>query len=236
MIVVLTCPRPGTSYVEATVKQIDESARGSTRILLVDSTEDSDGPRHNESFAGWRVETRVRPLRSPQNKWVAWEAFHLAAAENEDLCFFEDDLEFSRNAPRYIENFSVPDDVAFVTFFSPWLERKLPIGLFRVHAHSYTMAQALKFPLRTVRQLVEERGRALGHEGQLLGGFDEILRHIAIQRTWRYAAMHPGIVQHVGANSAVGNGGLVGNRIAHNYLGREFDAEALTLYPKEFFS
>lgn len=228
MIVVLTCCRPGTSYVEATIKQIDESAQGS-RVLLVDGSFDG-------SFAGWRVEMRSRPVASPQNKWVAWEAFDLAAAANEDLCFFEDDLEFSHNAPRYIENFSVPNDVAFVTFFSTWLGPKQPLGLFRVHAHSYMMAQALKFPLRTVQQLVAERGVALGHEGQMLGGFDEILRHVAIRRGWRYAAVHPGIVQHVGGHSAVGNGKLSDNRIAHNYLGRAFDAAALSMYPSEFFS
>lgn len=231
MIVVLTCGRSGASYVEATVKQIDESARG-PRVLLVDETLDNSFVNRSD----WRVERRTRPIVAPQNKWVAWEAFHLAADANEDLCFFEDDLEFARNAPKYIENFSVPDDLAFVTFFSTWLGPKQPLGLWRIHAHTYMMAQALKFPLRTVRHLVEERSGALWNEGRMLGGFDEILRHVAIRCAWRYGVMHPGIVQHVGANSAVGNGELSDNRIAHNYTGCDFDADTLALYPKEYFT
>lgn len=224
MIVVLTCVR-FPSYADATLRQIDESARG-RRTLLIDGV-DRLAP------LGWDVVHHPRPVVPPQNKWTAWESFKIADRANEDMCFFEDDLEFSKNAPSFIEDFVVPDDLAFVTFFSPWIDPTWPIGLWRHHAHSYTMAQALKFSRRTVRELAQckEEAMAIG-----LGGFDEALHHIAVQRRWRYGIVNPGLVQHVGATSVVGNGPLVGMRYTKNFAGQEFDANGLRRCPSEFFS
>lgn len=224
MIVVLTCART-PSCAEATLQQIDECANG-RKLLLVDGVDLISRP-------GWDTVCHPRPIVPPQNKWTAWEAFKIADRAGEDLCFFEDDLEFSKNAPIFIEDFVVPDDLAFVTFFSPWIDPTWPIGLWRHHAHSYTMAQALKFSRRTVRALAayKEEAMAIGP-----GGFDEALHHIAVKHRWRYGIMNPGIVQHVGVASVVGNGPLQGMRVTKNFAGREFDANCLRLYPPEFFS
>lgn len=224
MIVVLTCAR-SPSYADATLQQIETCVRG-RKTLLVDGVDLLPPP-------GWEVVYHPRPVEPPQNKWTAWEAFRIADRANEDLCFFEDDLEFSKNAPSFIEDFPVPDDLAFVTFFSPWIDPTWPIGLWRHHAHSYTMAQALKFSRQTVRALV-----ACKEEAMVIapGGFDEALHHIATTRRWRYGIMNPGIVQHVGVESVVGNGPLTGMRATRNFAGREFNANGLRLYPPEFFS
>ena len=211
--------------MEATTLQIDESARG-PKTLLVDGV-DALPP------AGWDVVYHPRPCAPPQNKWTAWEAFRISDRAGGDLCFFEDDLEFCKNAPSFIEDFAVPDDLAFVTFFSPWIDPTWPIGLWRHHAHSYTMGQALKFSRRTVRELAACKEEAMSIAP---GGFDEALHHIAVERRWRYGIVNPGIVQHVGVESVVGNGPLTGIRVTKNFVGRKFDANGLRRYPAEFFS
>lgn len=224
MIVVLTCAR-AQSCVDATLQQIDESARGK-KVLLVDGLDSPPSP-------GWCVVYHPRPVVPPQNKWTAWEAFKIADRANEDLCFFEDDLEFSKNAPSFIEDFPVPNDLAFVTFFSPWIDPTWPIGLWRHHAHSYTMAQALKFSRETVRALAACKESAMANAP---GGFDEALHCVAVERRWRYGIMNPGLVQHVGETSVVGNGPLTGIRVTKNFAGRAFDANGLRRCPSEFFS
>lgn len=224
MIVVLTCAR-AMSYADATLQQIDECVHGQ-KVLLVDGTEHA--PRN-----GWNVVCRPRPVTPPQNKWTAWEAFTLAAEADEDLCFFEDDLEFCKNAPSFIEDFPVPDDLAFVTFYSPWVDPTWPIGVWRHHAHSYMMAQALKFSRRTVKALAACKEGAMAIAP---GGVDEALHHVAVTNLWRYGLVIPGLVQHVGAESVVGNGPLTGMRVTRNFAGREFDANGLRRCPQEFFS
>lgn len=224
MIVVLTCARD-RSYAESTLRQIDECTRG-RKVLLVDGV-DILPP------SGWVGVYHPRPVDLPQNKWTAWEAFKIADRAEEDLCFFEDDLEFCKNAPSFIEDFVVPDDLAFVTFFSPWIDPTWPIGLWRHHTHSYMMAQALKFSRRTVHELAACKEEAMSMQP---GGFDEALHHIAVQHRWRYGIVNPGLVQHVGATSVVGNGPLTGMRVTRNFAGREFDANGLRRCPSEFFS
>lgn len=226
MIVVLTCERP-TSYLDATLNQIDESARGHKTLLV-------DGQRFPPR-EGWSGVAHPRPVLSHQNKWTAWEAFRIAENASEDLCFFEDDLLFCKNAPSFIEDFVVPEDLAFVTFFSSWVDNTWPIGLWRHNAHSYMMAQALKFPLRTVRALVDYKADAMWASFPK-GGFDEVLNHTAIARSWKYGIFNPGLVQHVGAVSAVGNGALKGARVARNFAGAEFDADNLRRFPSEFWT
>jgi len=224
MIVVLTSKRPEGApfYLGETLRQIDECAAGK-RVVL------TDGPLPDgfEPPDGWGVVRSDRPTRKPQNKWVAWSAFDVAAEAGEDLCFFEDDLEFSVGAPAFIERFEVPGDVDVITFFSPWMTKEMPNGLWRINFHAYIMAQAMKFPLRTVRELRRAREEPIWKEGIPLGGFDEILHLIGIRRNWKLGILNPGIVQHVGDVSVVGNGELKGIRVARNYAGRESDARNL---------
>ncbi len=216
MIVVLTCNNRGQSYVEETLCQIEENAKG-RKVILVDG--DSFPPRE-----GWEIACQPRQVIPPQNKWTAWEAFKLAANAEEDLVFFEDDLEFCKNAPSFIESFKVPDDLGFVVFFSPWLTKDQPLGLWRIHPHAYIMAQAMKFPLRSVKKLLTARTAPIWQEVMNQGGFDEVLRHVAISMKMRFGIMNPGLVQHIGAVSLVGNGDLKGIRVAQNYGGKSLDA------------
>ena len=185
----------------------------------------SDGPPPEglEAPPGWRVVEEPRPVIPPQNKHTAWKAFELAFAAKSDLCFFEDDLLLTKNAAARIARFRVPDDLAFVTFFSTWLTNRQPIGLWRIHAASYIMAQSLKFPLRTVEELLLVRQSPEWHDMNQ-GGFDEALRKFAMARGWLYGIHNPNLVQHVGEASAVGNGRLSENRVTPNFAGVETDA------------
>lgn len=225
MIVVLTCRRPDGSnkYVRETVRQIDESAKGERRILLSDGPLDDDWRPPSD----WEIVYKNRPVIQPQNKWVAWTAFEMAAEANEDLVFFEDDLEFSKNAPGFISKFKVPNDVEFIVFYTPWFTHEIPIGLWRIHAGCYMMAQAMKFSASTAKLLAAARYESIWQEAMALGGLDEILRHIASTNRWRYGIFHPGIVQHIGENSVVGNGPLRGMRSARNYAGKDLDPHDL---------
>ena len=221
MIVVLTCQREGASYVEETLNQIDASApAGVTKIIL------SDGPPPPEADRrpGWENVVSPRPIRQPQNKWSAWKAFELAFEAKEDLCFFEDDLLLAKNAAARICEFKVPDDLTFVTFFSPWLTKSQPLGLWRIHGASYIMAQSLKFPLRTCERLLGMRQSDEWLEASGAEGFDGAVRWYCMKHHLLYGIHNPSLVQHVGAVSAVGNGPLKGCRVAENFVGVETDA------------
>ena len=98
------------------------------------------------------------------------------------------------------------------------------------------MAQCMKFPLRSCIELTRARKESLWTEGSNLGGFDEILRYMAIQKHWKYGIINPGIVEHVGVISAVGNGNLSGMRVSKNYAGRDFDAMALAKFNAGYFT
>jgi len=231
LIVVLTCRRPGAAYATETIRQINESAPSSEEKVLL-----SDGPPPEglEAPPSWRVVEEPRPVIPPQNKHTAWKAFELAFAAKSDLCFFEDDLLLAKNAAARIARFHVPDDLAFVTFFSTWLTSRQPIGLWRIHAATYVMAQSLKFPLRTVGELLLARQSPEWHNTKQ-GGFDEVLRRFAMARGWRYGIHNPNLVQHVGETSAVGNGRLSENRVTPNFAGAGTDALAFEGLQREFF-
>ena len=168
MIVVLTCLRI-PSCAEATLQQIDECTH-SKKLLLVDGV---DLLPH----AGWDIVCHPRPIVPPQNKWTAWEAFEIANRANEELVFFEDDLNSARMRRVSSKTFLYQMTLAFVTFFSPGSIPRGRIGLWRrprAQLHDGAGAQVLSTD-RTGAAAYKEEAMAIGP-----GGFDEALHHIAV--------------------------------------------------------
>ena len=223
MIAVLTCAgRPGgVSYLDKTLSDIDSSATGS-RVIVCDRC--SAAPRK-----GWAsIDVTARPAHAGdrENRWALWTALRFAAEAEEDLIVVEDDVVFCKNGARHAERLRVPSDVAFVSLFAPWGDMTMPLGLWRSRCHTFIYAQALKFPLRTIRELVPTwRPDEDTHKG----GSDDMLSLIGVKRNWLYAAHYPSIVQHVGAVSSVSSMPIVGCRASRAYRGDDFDAERLPL-------
>lgn len=225
MIIVPTCPRPdGASYLEQTISDIDESARGRREILV-----DADSGEIDLSGSKF-VEWRIRHLRSwsephpaGENKWVVWQALRIAIQRNEDLILLQDDLHLARGAAVWMEDFPVPADLAWVSFYAPQGDALMVPSLARWHCQHFNYCQALKIPLRTLRALREpEIVREMAVHR--MGGDDETLRHFGDRFDWKFGVIYPGPVQHVGAVSAVGNGDLRSmSRYSRAFSGRDFD-------------
>ncbi len=214
MIAVLTAPRI-TSYLERTLAGIDASARSTNKVVICDGEVPA-------LPAGWRAEPFVRPVPHAHNKWACWRAFDLAVEAQEDLTLFEDDLSLCKNAALVIEDYAVPDDIAFMLFYAPW--STLPPAIWRAHINAYVYAQCLRIPLRSLKTLCELRPQM---EACRLGGSDETIKAVTMPLNWYWGMHSPGLVQHIGADSAVGNGFLRGSRISRDYPGDSFDALSL---------
>ncbi len=214
MIAVLTAPRLTTSYLARTLVGIDASARSTNKVVICDGEVPVLPP-------GWRAEPFIRPVPYPHNKWAAWRAFDLALEAGEDLTLFEDDLSLCKNAAAVIENYVVPDDIAFMLFYAPWSG---PPAIWRAHINAYVFAQCLRFPLRSLKTLCALRPQM---EACRLGGSDECIKAVTMPLNWFWGVHKPGLVQHIGADSAVGNGLLRGTRISQDYPGDAFDALSL---------
>lgn len=202
MIAVLTHPRPGASYLAATLASTDESAQG-RRVVVSDSL----APLGIELPDHWRLDAfERRPTATPDNRWTLWHAFNLAYQAGEDLVAVEDDVRWCRNGARAAELLAVPHDVAWVGLFDIGSTWEMPHGLWvSRRAAGFVYAQAIKFPRRTVALM-----RHLGCRDVERSGSDNQLAVIGGMLGLSYALHVPSLVQHVGAVSAVGNGGLEG--------------------------
>lgn len=198
MIAVLTHPRNGISYLNDTIASTDESATGK-RIVISDSL--------RVISCAWPVESFERPLTAfPDNRWSLWRAFNLAYESGEDLIAVEDDVKWCRNGARHAEMLPVPHDVAWVSLFDVGSGPTMPHGLWTSRkAGGFMFAQAIKFPHRTCALM-----RRTGCTNHDRVGSDSQLAAIGDMLGLSYAVHVPSIVQHVGAISAVGNGGLEG--------------------------
>lgn len=201
MIAVLTHPRPGVSYLADTLASTDASAEG-RRVVVSDSRAPA-GPLP----AHWVLHAFERPPTPvPDNRWTLWHALNLAYEAGEDLVAIEDDVRWCRNGARVAEILPVPHDVAWVSLFDVGGTWEMPHGLWvSRRAEGFLYAQAIKFPLRTCGLL-----RRLGCNTYDRVGSDSQLAAIGGALGLSYAIMVPSLVQHVGAVSAVGNGGLEG--------------------------
>lgn len=201
MIAVLTHPRPGASYLAHTLASTDASAEG-RRVVVSDSLAPvGELPR------GWTLHAFERPPTPvPDNRWTLWRALCIAYEDGEDLVAIEDDVRWCRNGARVAEILPVPHDVAWVSLFDIGSTWEMPHGLWVSRkGEGFIYAQAIKFPWRTCGLL-----RSLGCNTIDRVGSDSQLGAIAGMLGLSYAILVPSLVQHVGAVSAVGNGGLEG--------------------------
>jgi hypothetical protein len=145
MIAVLTHPRPGVSYLAATLASTDESAEG-RRVVVSDSLAPV-----GELPAGWTLDSFERPpTATPDNRWALWRALCLAFEAGEDLVAVEDDVRWCRNGARVAEILPVPHDVAWVSLFDVGSAWEMPHGLWvSRRGEGFIYAQAIKFPWRT---------------------------------------------------------------------------------------
>ena len=203
MIAVLTHPRPGASYLAATLASTDASASAEGRRVVVS---DSLAPV-GDLPKGWTLEAFERPpTATPDNRWTLWRAASLACEAGEDLIAVEDDVRWCRNGARCAEILQVPHDVAWVSLFDIGSTWEMPHGLWvSRRPEGFIYAQAIKFPLRTCGLL-----RHMGCATFDRPGSDNQLAILGDMLGLSYAIMVPSLVQHVGAVSAVGNGGLEG--------------------------
>jgi len=221
MICVLTMP--GRPYLLQTLEDIDSSAQSQHRVIVSDCRTvpaDSTVRRH-----GWDSRPFDGAGTPGHNKWPFWHCLRAAAGTGSDLLFFEDDVRLSKNAARYAEHWlQVPGDLAWVSLYAPWGDSEVPWGLCKVRAAGFNFCQALKIPNRTIQELVGEANTG-EMENSMLGGSDDVLREIGGRRKWSYGVHFPGVVQHVGEQSAVCTARTLSReRVSKTWLGLDFDA------------
>jgi hypothetical protein len=157
-----------------------------------------------------------------RNKLPYWHLLERALELGHDAVCVEDDLEYSLNAVRRMASFLVPSDLAWVQFFSPIQLFKTAFpGLWRPPAWSHLFLQAVKFPTRTLAQLVEW---AKHDDFIKFGESDSAVNLCATRMGWRYGVHCPDLVQHVGTTSLANEGASMNDRTARTYPGRNFDA------------
>ena len=269
MIFVLTSPRATAKpfeYLERLVDQIEHEDPACERHVIVDGKpEDLEQlPERLVSSLAWHVH---RFERSPTafkggNKLPYWHLLELARNAGGDVVALEDDLELCTNALTRMLTFPVPNDVAWVQFFSAWTFRDErtksaePLRTWKAHAGLWRPpsllqgCQAIKFPHRTLEQLVAWRHR---DEHWQLYNESDVSLGLAQQRLGMRGSCHqPDLVQHVGDSSAVAHGvldeagitdaaaaergyadGSLGGRRSETYPGKSFDA--MRLYARNDF-
>ncbi len=214
MICVLTCPRP-VNYLPATLRSIDASAKSKNRIVVV------DGDYLPKDATGWQVVYAPKPQWEYRihNRFPFWKCIELAFEAAEDLVFFEDDVKLCKNGATFIESLTVPESLAFLSFFSMdnghgTVERKTDRG--------FGFLQAAKFPLRTLERLV-----AMKHvmTSSRLGGSDTCVGIIGAMFGWNHGIVFPNVAQHVGDESVVTGSGAP-KRMSPTFR-EEFDAMEL---------
>jgi len=217
-IYVLTCPRAGAEpwpYVVDTVAAIDAEQLPVDQVLFVDGSSSPVLPA--SSRERWSVMSWLRPPTGPAGNKAPYWALLADAVQHgyDDVVVFEDDLEFCPNAVRRMVSLPVPSDVACVQFFAPHLfpAPETKPGLWRPPL-DFQFCQAVKFPSRTMRALVD---------WQPFGDFhaaDEAINWAFKELGGGGGGHVPELVQHVGAVSAASFGDALGDpsgRVARTY-------------------
>lgn len=205
-LLVLTCARSREAdpwkYIRATLPGIDadpitQERRGLPAPIKKGIVCDGkyDGPRP----PGWDVYEFTRPpgtLRT-KNKLPYWHLLQIGLDLGGDLVALEDDLLFSRNAIQRMASIIVPGDLAWLQFFSPRVLRSWDMypGIWRPPLSSSTFLQAVKFPRRTLEQLVAWQ---LEPAFTMFGESDNALAMAAAKLGLDYGTHCPDLVQHVG--------------------------------------
>jgi hypothetical protein len=250
VLLVLAAPRPRTTLGKTleSLRAAGSDSWPGPKILLSDCPVDH--------FPGiidhrqWHVFGTPAPLGSAR---AYARAFRVALAVDPDLnhlTILEDDVELCSNALTYMSRVEVPDDVAFVTWFTydyDWRPgphapvkpspaeraRDENRGILAARpSRFFILTQAVTFPRRTADNLLE--CPMFGAEWTEKDGHDLMIGHALGDA--KYAAHFPVLVQHTGGlSSAVKlarkeppkHDAQEGARTSPHYVGPDFDAITL---------
>lgn len=137
------------------------------------------------------------------------------------LTLFEDDIALARNAFSYIATTKIDDDLAFISWFSPYsyVGRRLPPLLSCIPARDYQFNQAITFPARTVHELLASDALKNWSEPH---GADRIYKDVFPDR--KVAVHYPNLVQHVGGTDSMVGNNAHGPRLSLTFIGEDADA------------
>jgi hypothetical protein len=232
LLVVATTPRPGASYLDATLAALDQAgADGATMKRVL-----SDGPL--TGACPWPA----RAYPGPSGSRAAFRrALELALEEAADLLVWcEDDVKTTRNALRRILGLGVPDTVAYLTYIDT---RECATGtsaglwscpVTGTDGRGFFCTQCLAIPRRTLEflggvDLFAVKVKAKGRWQATPNNIDSVLSVVLERSPWPRFGIHiPCLVEHVGATSAAHPGEtLHALRRATNFPGEDFDALSL---------
>jgi hypothetical protein len=248
-LILQTAPRPA-STLDRTLASLKEAKiaewRGS-RILC------SDGPLHvDQDHDGWHAFDTCQQLGSAKAFIRALRMGLSVDPDLETLTFIEDDVELCQNALPYMSRVAIPEDVAFISWFTydyDWATPRHAIvephpsvvaaqekrGILGCRSSRYfILTQACTFPRRTVDRLLdcphiaELWPRRDGHDCMISWALGDAL----------YAVHFPVLAQHMGGlqsavalargDAATGDSDAqAGSRQSPYYAGRDFDALSL---------
>lgn len=250
VLAVRTAPRPCGSSLGTTVASLGEGgALGrwlGNKVVVVDGL--LSRREVDEYRLEWELFASGTKMGSALSLVETLRTALGACPDLEHVTLVEDDVEVCRGFLDYVPTVAVPDDVAFVSWFTydyDWAWPRRPYqcadlaGLGRPVLASRTsrffvLSQAVTLPRRTVDCVL--RCPMVAEGWPTLDGADRML-------SWalgdaRYAVHFPILVQHAGGdNSAVAlaRGPLpegaddpqAGDRKSPHYVGRDFDAGSL---------
>jgi len=187
---------------------------------------DGDAPPAAAVRDGWEIHLAPKPAvaRPGENRWSTWAALELAARAGENLVFLEDDARGSPGAAARACSLVVPSDCALVMLYAPWGDEWFPRSIWRVPAQIFSYCQALKIPLRTLRELEHARPEMENMKG---GGSDDCIRAIGKRRGWMIGVHYPGLYQHVGERSLAAPHMTLESRTSNAWAGPDFDVRCL---------
>ncbi len=227
LVLITTCRRPrGTDYLNPLLRQVLQETRA---VMVV-----SDGPLEVELANRVRVPLIKASPEPRGQKFAYWSALRLGSSWGDDddgedrrVTILEDDVVLCRNALAYMERVQLPENLDLVSWYDGHAVERIslpgrPAGghIVAVQAERFACLQAVTYPQRTIRRLLEAPAAARWREPH---GGDNLIAEVLRGR--HYGVHLPNLVDHVGADSIVSPGqSLEGMRRARNFPGADFDA------------
>lgn len=213
-IVVVTSPRPGASYLAATLEDLGELPDGVEGIVLSDG-QLPEGTSREGSGSHWVFVEAEGPSGSRRAFWRAFEVARELGADR--TLFLEDDVTCAAGALELMTSTEVPEDLAFVSFFNgrdevkavtprPYLHRVPMLGR---DGRGFWGSCAMLIPRATIEFLV-------GFDPMLVetpfplepdGCADMVIAWLLCRSQWRFYGLRiPCLVAHVGDVSTPSEG------------------------------
>lgn len=242
-LALLTAPRPA-STIQDTFKSLDRAGDGrwfGPKFIF------SDGPFFVSDCRiniGWKIFDNLKTLGCARSFIDLLIRALINDPRLQYLTIIEDDVELSKNALFHMSRIQIPDDVAFLSWFTypyDWSSpkhrdqsqelieksKKYPILGIRPSRY-FILTQTITLPRRTIDRLL--MCPKITTYWPRSDGMDEMIAYALGDEP--YATYFPGLVQHMGGlNSAVSmqqgslqsTGAQSGERKSPYYMGSDFD-------------